>query len=103
MKHKKAVKMLNALGQETRINIYKLLYNVKNGLRAGEIATLLKIPDATLSFHLMMLLQASLIKSTKQGRNITYFAKKKAIISLNAYLQEPVNSGAEDSGVEADN
>lgn len=90
MKLKKAVKMLDALGQEHRINIYKLLYHNKDGLKPKEIASFLKIADATLSFHLMTLTEALLVESTKQGRNITYFAKKKAIVNLNAYLQEPV-------------
>ena len=59
MKQKKALNMLSALAQETRVNIYKLLIQEgKEGLAAGVIAEILQVPAATLSFHLAQMTNA---------------------------------------------
>ncbi len=89
MKHKKALKMLSALAQETRVNIYKLLVQEsKEGLSAGVIAEILKVPAATLSFHLTQMTNAGLLKSSKNGRTVMYCAKQKAIKNLASFLTE---------------
>ena len=89
MKQKKALKMLAALAQETRANIYKLLIQEgKEGLSAGVIAEVLQVPAATLSFHLAQMTNAELLKSKKKGRTVMYCAKQKAIKNLAAYLTE---------------
>jgi len=89
MKQKKALKMLSALAQETRVNIYKLLIQEsKDGLAAGVIADVLQVPAATLSFHLAQMSNAGLLKSHKKGRVVMYAAKQKAIKNLAAYLTD---------------
>lgn len=89
MKQKKALKMLSALAQETRVSIYKLLVQEgKDGLAAGVISEILQVPAATLSFHLAQMTNAGLLKSYKNGRSVMYSAKRKAIKNLAAYLTE---------------
>ena len=89
MKQTKALQMLSALAQETRVNIYKLLVQEgKEGLAAGVIAEILQVPAATLSFHLTQMANAGLLKSSKKGRAVMYCAKQKAIKNLSEYLTE---------------
>ena len=89
MKQKKAVKMLSALAQETRVDVFKLLMQEgPEGLPAGVIAELLEVPGATLSFHLSQLTSAGLIKSSKDGRVIRYSAKYKVAKELLRFLTE---------------
>ncbi len=89
MKQKKALKILSALAQETRVNIYKLLVQQgKEGLSAGVVAEKLQVPAATLSFHLAQMTNAGLLKSHKKGRVVMYWAKQKAIKNLAEFLTE---------------
>lgn len=89
MKHKKAVKMLSALAQETRVDVFRLLIQEgPEGLPAGVIAEILQVPGATLSFHLSQLTGAGLIKSSKEGRVIRYSAKYKIAKELLRFLTE---------------
>jgi len=89
MNQKKSIKILEALAQDTRMNIYKLLIQEnKDGLSAGTIAEILEIPPATLSFHLTHMENADLLKSHRKGRSIMYSAKQKAIKNLIEFLTE---------------
>lgn len=87
MKSKKAVKILSALSQETRLAIFRLLIQEsKDGLSAGTIAEILQVPAATLSFHLSHLSNAGLIKPSREGRVINYSIRYKTIKQLMDYL-----------------
>lgn len=89
MKNKKALKMLSALAQETRLDIFRLLIQEgPDGISAGNIAEILQVPAATLSFHLSQLSNAGLVKSRKDGRTIFYAAKYKAIKLLMEHVLE---------------
>ena len=70
-----AIAALSALAQETRLKVFRLLVQAgPEGLAAGEIARMLKVPPATLSFHLNHLETAGLITSERQQRRIIYAA-----------------------------
>lgn len=89
MKTKKALKILSALAQETRLAIVRLLVQEsEEGLSAGMIAEILQVPPATLSFHLSLLSDAGVLKSKKDGRSITYSVKHKSLKNLNKHLME---------------
>lgn len=89
MKPKKALKMLSALSQETRLSIFRLLIQEsEEGLSAGTIAEILQVPAATLSFHLSQMADSGVLKSTREGRVIMYSAKYKSIKNLNKFLLE---------------
>lgn len=89
MKSTEAVSALSALAQETRLGAYRLLVqHGAAGLAAGEIATRLDIPPATLSFHLKELANAGLVTARQEGRFIFYAADFAAMNRLLAYLTE---------------
>ena len=57
-----AVTALEALAQESRLGIFRLLVEAgPGGLPAGHIAERMKLPAPTLSFHLSQLKHAGLI------------------------------------------
>ncbi|MCB2081490.1 MAG: winged helix-turn-helix transcriptional regulator [Rickettsiales bacterium] len=90
LKRKKALQMLAALAQDSRLDIFLLLMENrdKGGLAAGVISETLDIPPTTMSFHLSQLKTAGLIKSTKQGRSIIYRASKGRANLLASFLTQ---------------
>lgn len=68
-----AVSTLAALAQETRLAIFRLLIEAgRDGESAGRIGETLKVPGATLSFHLKELARAGLV-ATRQERQFIYY------------------------------
>ena len=93
MKTSNIVKSFIALGHDTRLTIFNLLVTKgEKGLPAGEVASELNIPGATLSFHLANLSDAKLIGSRREGRTIYYFIKYKRVKKLIKYLKDPTES-----------
>lgn len=73
MKTDKLILVFDALSQETRLKIFRILVeNSKEGICPCEIAAQLEIPRNTLSFHLSLLSQAGLCTQTKKGKMIFY-------------------------------
>ena len=94
METKTAVTALAALAQETRLAAYRVLVAAgEAGLPAGEIATQLGVPPATLSFHLKELAHAGLVSSRSEGRFVIYAADYGAMAGLIAYLSEECCGG----------
>lgn len=82
-----ALLMLSALGQQTRLDVYKLLVEAgQEGMIAGDIAKALDAPHNTLSTHLSILQRARLVKSEKSGRNVTYALEPSALNDLVSFL-----------------
>ncbi len=74
MEIKVAVSVLGALAQETRLSIYRLLVEAgRDGESVGRIGEKLKVPGATLSFHLKELVRAGLV-TARQDRQFIYYA-----------------------------
>ena len=89
MKSETVVARLASLAQESRLAVFRLLVRKgPEGLSAGEIAAKLRIPAATLSFHLKELSNAGLLKSRQEGRFIYYYPDFKAMGALVGYLTE---------------
>ena len=87
MKNSEAIKVFLALGQESRLNVYRLIVQKGNqGLMPSQIHEMLGIPNATLSFHLKELYQASLIAVERQGRNLIYRPNASLVQDLSAFL-----------------
>lgn len=92
-----AISALSALGQETRLDVFRLLVQAgAEGLPAGEIAARLGVVQNTASAHLKVLSQAGLIRAGRQGRTIRYVADMTGFRDLLAYLMEDCCNGNPD-------
>ena len=84
---KDATTALAALGQDTRLAVFRLLVQAgPGGLAAGAISGALAVPPATLSFHLKELGAAGLVVAMPQGRSIRYRADFDAMQALIGFL-----------------
>src|SRR5690606_42025496 len=82
-----ATTALAALGHPTRLSVFRLLVEAGHeGRTPGEIAEVLSLAGATLSFHLKELTTARLIQGETQGRHIRYRADFHAMTGLNRVL-----------------
>lgn len=89
MENENAVVALEALAQGSRLGIFRLLVSAgKGGLPAGRIAEDMKLPNATLSFHLAQLKNAGLVKCQRQSRSLIYSADFEAMTTLVSFLTE---------------
>ena len=98
MEAKTAALTLAALAQETRLAIYRHLIEAgPDGVRAGQIAERLSLPNATLSFHLAQLRQSDLVCARRDGRQIIYSANYAAMNALLNFLTENCCGGGDGS------
>ena len=89
MKNTDAIKAFLALGQETRLNIYRLVVQRGDtGLTPSEIIEKLGVPNATLSFHLKELVGADLLSVERQSRNLIYRPNAPLVQELSGFLLE---------------
>ena len=89
MELKEATTALAALGQATRLSVFRLLVEAgPAGRMPGEISEALSLPGATLSFHLKELVQAGLLTQERQGRSLIYRADFAQMNALLAFLTE---------------
>jgi len=87
MKSQNASELLAALGQESRLAIFRLLVEAgPEGMNASAIAERIDMVPATLSFHLAHLSRAGLIRGRRQSRFIHYSADYKTMDELIAFL-----------------
>lgn len=87
MKNTDAVHSFLALGQESRLNIFRLIVQRgTEGVTPTEIKESLGIPGATLSFHLKELYQANLILVERQSRNLVYRPNANQVAELMDFL-----------------
>ena len=82
-----ALAALAALGQPTRLEIFRLLMRREpRGLAAGAIADAIGCPHNTLSSHLGTLARAGLVRGTRDGKSIIYRADVEGMRALVAFL-----------------
>ncbi len=94
MRAKKAVGALSALAQETRLAVFRMLVReAPDGVTAGVIAERLRVPPATLSFHLAQLEHARLVRVRRHSRHMVYTANVEGIRALLAFLTEDCCQG----------
>lgn len=95
MEKSDALAALAALGQETRLETFRLLVRAgPEGLAAGMIATRLGVVQNTMSAHLKVLLQARLISAERDGRTVLYRADMTGFRDLLSYLMEDCCDGS---------
>src|SRR3954462_14055534 len=84
-----AVRSLSALAQESRLEVFRLLVKAgPDGLAAGEIARSLDTAPNTMSAQLLVLSNARLIQSRRDGRSIIYSVDFSATSELLVFLTE---------------
>jgi ArsR family transcriptional regulator len=87
MKNTNAIKAFLALGQETRLNIFRLVVQRGDtGLTPSEIIEKLGVANATLSFHLKELVGADLLSVERQSRNLIYRPNANLVQELSGFL-----------------
>ncbi|RWA75656.1 MAG: transcriptional regulator [Mesorhizobium sp.] len=90
-----ALLALAALGQDTRLEAFRLLVRAgAEGIPAGEIASQLGAVQNTMSAHLKVLDRAGLVRAERDGRVIRYLVDMDAFRDLLAYLMEDCCRGA---------
>jgi len=86
-----------ALSQPTRLDVFRLLVKTgQAGLLAGEISSTLGVRQNTMSANLAILLNSGLVRNTREGRSIRYFADMDGVRRLLAYLLEDCCGGRSD-------
>jgi DNA-binding transcriptional ArsR family regulator len=89
MEMSEATEALSALGQESRLRVFRLLIpHGTSGMSAGDIAQVLEVPPNTLSAHLAVLSRAGLVTSRKAGRSVIYAIDIEGTRSLLSFLVE---------------
>ena len=77
----------SAIGQTTRLHIFRLLIKAgSKGLVAGDIGDMLGVRQNTLSNNLSVLVNVGLIRNQREGRCIRYFADFNGMRRLLGYL-----------------
>ncbi|MDX5362934.1 MAG: ArsR family transcriptional regulator [Pseudazoarcus pumilus] len=85
---------LNALGQGTRLEAFRLLVRAgPQGLSVGELALRLDVPVSTLSRHLDQLQQGRLLRTWRDGRHVLHAIDWDGTRALLAYLTEDCCQG----------
>jgi len=84
-----AVSTLAALAQETRLGIFRLLVEAgRDGESVGRIGATLKVPGATLSFHLKELARAGLVTSRQERQFFYYTVDFERMAELMTFLTQ---------------
>jgi ArsR family transcriptional regulator len=92
-----AILALDALGQATRLDKFRLLVKHEpDGLPAGEIARQLAVPQNTMSTHLATLTRAGLVQSERQSRSIIYRVDLDSFRELTLFLVSDCCGGSPD-------
>jgi ArsR family transcriptional regulator, arsenate/arsenite/antimonite-responsive transcriptional repressor len=79
----------DALSQETRLKVFRLLVeHGGEGAPAGTLSEKLGVPANTLSFHLSHMSNAGLVLSRREGRSIIYSANFAFFTGLIRYMVE---------------
>jgi ArsR family transcriptional regulator len=89
MKLEKAASQLEALGNPTRLNIYRILVRAgEAGLPVGRIQSKLDIPASTLSHHCKRLIDTGLVSQERQATTLICRATFPAMNALIGYLAD---------------
>jgi len=97
MDKKNALTAFSALSQPTRLDVFRLLLKAgETGMAAGEISDALGVRQNTMSANLSVLHQAGLVRNTREGRSIRYFADLDGTRGLLGFLLEDCCGGNPD-------
>ncbi|WP_068094107.1 ArsR/SmtB family transcription factor [Novosphingobium rosa] len=85
----KAIGMMSALAQPTRLDVFLTLSRIgPEGLSVGELAKLMETLPNSMSTHLAILARAGVVTPSRVGRVVTYAVDPDAAKSLAVFLLE---------------
>lgn len=94
MQESAIIEALGALGQSTRLRVFRLLVAAgPEGLAAGDISARLDVLPNTLSANLSVLSNAGLITKRREGRSIRYAIDFDGLRDLLTYLLQDCCGG----------
>ena len=93
-------KLLKAIAHPKRLEIIQLLRGQK--LSVTDIQTMLDLPQANLSQHLMILRDAGVVLTKKNGKNIYYTIAHKNFIKASDLMREILIKQYEKKGISKD-
>ena len=94
MREKQAAESLAALGNVTRLRLYRLLVRAgERGLNVGDLQELLDVPASTLAHHLAALVRTGLVDQKRHGRAVISRADYVAMDDLVSYLTDECCAG----------
>ncbi len=87
---------LEALGNATRLGIFRLLVQAgPDGFPVGEVQRALDVPPSTLSHHLARLMRVGLVTQERQGRVLICRADFETMNAVIGFLTEKCCAGVE--------
>jgi DNA-binding transcriptional ArsR family regulator len=94
MNEDSAVQAMSALAHKSRMQVFRMLVSEgPGGLCAGDIAARLALSPSALSFHLVHLERAGLVRSWRAGRNNMYAIEVDGMRRLLMFLTEDCCNG----------
>ncbi len=94
MKLEKAASQLEALGNPTRLKLYRALVRVgDDGLPVGSLQEKLAIPASTLSHHLKRLVDTGLVMQERRATTLICRANYPGMDALIGYLADECCAG----------
>lgn len=89
MKVEEAARQLEALGNRTRLDVYRALVRAGHaGLVVGRLQERIGIPASTLSHHLKRLVETGLVTQERQGTALVCRAHYPAMHDLLGFLSD---------------
>jgi DNA-binding transcriptional ArsR family regulator len=88
MKFDDATACLEALGNATRLKIWRLLARSADGMPVGRLQDRLDVAASTLSHHLKALVAAGLVNQTRDGTTLICRVDRERMRDLISFLGE---------------
>jgi ArsR family transcriptional regulator, arsenate/arsenite/antimonite-responsive transcriptional repressor len=89
MKLETAARQLEALGNTTRLRIYRTLVRAGHGgLAVGQVQERVGLPASTLSHHLKRLVDRGLVRQERAGTSLICHAEYPAMTALLGFLSD---------------
>ncbi len=96
MREDQAADGLSALGNRTRLRLFRLLVKAGDaGLNVGDIQQRIEAPPSTLAHHLTALARSGLVIQERRGREIMSRVDYSAMHDLVGYLTEECCAGTD--------
>jgi DNA-binding transcriptional ArsR family regulator len=90
----KAASGLSALGNRTRLRLFRLLVKAgEAGMNVGDLQAVIEVPASTLAHHLATLKRCGLVQQERRSREVISRADYGAMHALVGYLTEECCTG----------